>query len=888
MKKQFLTRKIVLSIVALILSLAAIPAINAVTDADIQNGSVMYFVLANNTQNMNGATVKDWSGRANGTIGNMLCPSGSAYCSASLTNSYITFTALALGDQTAFFYGTPQGNMVNEETLTKDNTGSNFIMVWGATGAREMNTYGGAYTKSSAITGNVSMRFFVKRYGIHVNYFVNGTNVTADADGSAGAITTGQFGRTNTGTARGNYYLLALWNRTLSDAEIAYFDAQVAANNSYNPFAPAAPPVTAPTIAFNSPTPANNTPQYKLDNDTIQVNVSINNQTGLNSTLYLYLNGTGLINTIPNSTSYNFTGLAVGTYFINASLINSDGSTNTSTETRRVDVYNISNTITTPANNTNITRFLNSSFSASSSSNLLSIYNHTFVLQRISDGTNYTLGSLNYTFAAFDYDTLAQNFTIGQYLFILITADDNRKIIQSSKTVNLLYNSELNITARYIRDNSTIMNFTINITDNSTGLIRSLNTTTGYIQAPITKNSTYLLVLDAEGYAITNETYTANNSTFQNTSIEAYTNNAVDIYIYDETTFLLITNLVYVTFTSNATETIYNTSNGTLYRDGLIEGTWSIKFSGSNYTTKTYSLTVGNRSFQTLNAYLSSSYSTVIFTITNIASGATLEGASVTMERLINSTWTIVESKLSDITGRAQFSYLPAIKYKFTASLTGYSTKIFYLDPIIFSSYTVGLTATASTGSEADYSDLSISHYPKTFFNNAVNNITFIISSPTGKLLNYSFNVSAPGGNNASEGILANGESFLLYFNISAANFYDRVNVSYSYITTEGSAKNYFFQYEILGVGTGNYTISQIKTTDYGLGMFEKAFIAMIFICILAGGAYLIAGMGGSLLIGLIAEGFAVYLGFLPLAAFLISALAGFLLIVSGGIGGKS
>ncbi len=259
------------------------------------------------------------------------------------------------------------------------------------------------------------------------------------------------------------------------------------------------------------------------------------------------------------------------------------------------------------------------------------------------------------------------------------------------------------------------------------------------------------------------------------------------------------------------------------------------------------------------------------------------------MERLINATWTITESKLSDITGRAQFSYLPAIKYKFTVSLAGFSTKIFYLDPIIFASYTLGLSSTAGAGSESDYSDLSIAFYPKTFYNERTNNITFIISSPTGKLVNYTINASAPGGSNASSGILANGESFLLYFNISGASFYDRVNISYSYQTTLGELKDYFFQYEIIGTpGAINNTIVSIKTRDFGLGMFEKAFVTMIFIAILSGAAYLLAGMGGALAIGLILEGFAVYLGFLPVAAFLISAFIGFLLVVSSGIGGKS
>jgi hypothetical protein len=350
-----------------------------------------------------------------------------------------------------------------------------------------------------------------------------------------------------------------------------------------------------------------------------------------------------------------------------------------------------------------------------------------------------------------------------------------------------------------------------------------------------------------------------------------------------------VTENITVTFSSGGSEIIRYTANGSLYEDSLADGPWSIKFVGDNYTTKTYAITVENRSFQYLNAYISSSYQTFIITIQDSATSSTIEGASITMERLINSTWTIVESKLSDITGRAQFSYLPAIKYKFTVGLTGYTSKVFYLDPIIFSTYTVNIDPELDYSSESDYSDLQIALYPRLFYNNRTNNVTFIISSPTGKLTNYTIEITAPGGSAYDTGNLANGESFILPFNISGATIFDRVNINYSYVTTDASRKTYNFRYTILGPGSvANYTISQAITEDYGMGMFEKAILAFLAVVVLSGFAFMALGIGGALFVGLLAEGVAVYLGLLPLASVIISMLLGTVIIISSGMGGKS
>jgi hypothetical protein len=320
----------------------------------------------------------------------------------------------------------------------------------------------------------------------------------------------------------------------------------------------------------------------------------------------------------------------------------------------------------------------------------------------------------------------------------------------------------------------------------------------------------------------------------------------------------------------------------------LTSGTWTVRFSGGNYTTKTYTLTVGDRSNQNLDAYLSSSAYLVVFGVTSLATNLAVEDASFTMEKLIGASYVIIENKYTDILGKAQFSYVPYTKYKFTIAKTGYLTKIFYLDPVIYSTYEISLVQVSSQPSVTDYDQVSVVFYPKTFTNNAVNNFTFLISSPTGTLVNYAYTIKYPNGSNTSSGILSTGETLQTLFTITNATLFSTVNLSFNYTSTINGFKQFSGQYAITGGSIGgNNTIDNLRNNHYSMGLLERAFLVMIVVVIGAGFAYGLAGIGGSLLIGLIIMGISVYLGFLPIASIVISLLLGMVILVSSGIGGN-
>jgi hypothetical protein len=646
-----------------------------------------------------------------------------------------------------------------------------------------------------------------------------------------------------------------------------------------------------PTIIFTNPTPNTNTAQYIITNNTIKTAITVTNGAGLNSTINLYKEGTGLINTTPNSTSINFTSLNFGTYYINASLINPDTSINASTETRRIDIYNLNINISSPNNNTQINRTLNLIFNSSSTSNLVNITKQNITIRPITDSTiiNRTIGNMTGANTNLSWDTFSGSLTLGLWYIFLNSTDTQSNSESNSIIINLTKDATVNITAKYILDNTTITNFNINITDNTTGIKRTYTSIDNKTEIEITQGRNYNIIMDSPGYAYNTITLLSFNQTYNNYTIYAYTDNSVTINIYDETTGFIITQNITIEFTQNLTDFTNTTITGTYYQAGLSEGSWDIKISGGNYTLKTYTITVANRSTQTLNAYLSSISQTTIFTTMDYDTGLTLPGASIVQSRLINGSWTLIDNKISDISGRVQLTYVPTVKYQFLVTLSGYDTNLFYLDPVLFSTYNIRMTKTTTLTPETtpDYTAVDISFYNnltgtnKWYFNRS-NVLVWIISSPIGSLENYNLTLIYPSGNHTETGILATGEQFIIPFNITSANSSSRVYVNYCYKSTTSGQKCFINPYSIIGAYDNTSIIANIGNT-YGLGIMERAIISTIIILMVGGLFFMVAGFLPGLLISVILMGFLSITGFMTPWMVLPSLFIGIIIIMKGG-----
>jgi hypothetical protein len=282
---------------------------------------------------------------------------------------------------------------------------------------------------------------------------------------------------------------------------------------------------------------------------------------------------------------------------------------------------------------------------------------------------------------------------------------------------------------------------------------------------------------------------------------------------------------------------------------------------------------------------ISSAYST-IFTIKDKDTGDILEDVAFTMYKQINSTWTPVESKYSDITGKVQVYYDPIGHYRFYLAKTDYEDLIFYLNPILFATYDVFMEKSSLLNYSVDYDDISIVYGPHSFNNNANTTFNFLISSPDGLLTTYGITLTYPGGNTTASGVNAIGEQLSVWVNITGATRWDTVRLDYNYTTTLSGTRT-FTQY--LGINT-NATASENtwmanKDRTFGMGLFERVLIATIIVIFCAGIATMVGQSLAGIALGMFVFCFLVYIGFIPLWAILPSMLIGVLFITwkSGG-----
>ena len=454
--------------------------------------------------------------------------------------------------------------------------------------------------------------------------------------------------------------------------------------------------------------------------------------------------------------------------------------------------------------------------------------------------------------------------------------------VQTTQEQIILHNSELLVDAEFIIDSTPISNFTVHVTAQNTIYTANYNTTNGTINIPLLQGYEYLIEVDAPGYSNqfnNNYTYTPNNMSSTHT-FQLYTENSILINVYREQDNTLIDNqTVNIFFGGDPYESENSTSNGVFYIDDLIDGIYNIKVGSDGFTERNYFVTVQNRSAQLLNTYLATNTSQVTFTSLDIDSDNIISGASITMYRSINNTWSSVESRSTDITGRAVFNYVPDKNYRFISSKEGYEDKVFNLDPIIFDFYNIRLRRDVSLNFELDYTNVFISYDPKKFFNDNTTEFTFYIQSPSGTLTNYFLNVSYPGGEQVSNGSNSIGELFYLEIPVSGATITDRVVIKYSYTTVLGQDRSFTRSYAI-DRPPSEFSWLNRQSQTYGLGVLETSFISIIFTLSLAGVAGIVAGALPGLILGFMAIGFFTILGFIPWWASAVSLFVGFVLIV--------
>ncbi len=283
---------------------------------------------------------------------------------------------------------------------------------------------------------------------------------------------------------------------------------------------------------------------------------------------------------------------------------------------------------------------------------------------------------------------------------------------------------------------------------------------------------------------------------------------------------------------------------------------------------------------QNVTIYVQDGEETVTFLLKDQDTKAFLDDVLGTMYRQIGGSYIPIQSKYSDISGRIQFTYQENVKYRFFFSHVDYEDYVFFLDPVLFSTYDLWFDRSISVNDTPDYGRIALTYYPQRFNDGQENNFTFLISSPYDELNSYGYTLTYPGGSVTNSGSTAAGEELTNNFTITGAEFGDTIKFDYYYNTNVAGQRNFTQYFEIL-VDSGNHTMINIQDHTYGMGLFERLLIASFIVLLIVGIASLIGQIVPGLALGLIVYGYLAYILFIPIWSVLISIGIGLSIIGS-------
>jgi hypothetical protein len=286
-----------------------------------------------------------------------------------------------------------------------------------------------------------------------------------------------------------------------------------------------------------------------------------------------------------------------------------------------------------------------------------------------------------------------------------------------------------------------------------------------------------------------------------------------------------------LTLAGTVTSVTYNTTTGNIFLSNLTSDTYTATGICTLYNQRQYFITVTNRSTQTLNIYLTQGATTVLFSFTDKDTGVVLENVLVGLSKMINGTLTLVESRLTDVTGRTQFTVQVNTLYTFTNTKTGYITKIFTLNPVIFTSYNVQLQKESTVQTPLDYKNIAVSYTPSIFVIGN-NNFTLTFTSSEGELQNYGYNLTSDCNTSTGSNTNTYGYTFtaIHILNSSCTNNYASIKLFYYYTDVDDNYRN-FTQYigiSMLGQNNSNNLATTLNDKTYGMGLFERTLITVI------------------------------------------------------------
>lgn len=645
-------------------------------------------------------------------------------------------------------------------------------------------------------------------------------------------------------------------------------------------------PPAGPAISFQGQTPVNNTIQY-YTNNSIVMNTTASGMGGaVNTTQRIYYENGTLFTSYVNASfnvTHTFTGLPIGRLYINATLNNATNST--TTDTRLLTIYNITvGSITNPSTNQNITQYLNVNWTNSTTTNnSVAINNFRVFLMNADTTLNQTLAytsSLNFS----SYDVYLNNLSIGNY-YIGIEVNDSKgnKVNYTRILFNHPTNAQLNITAINYTGGS-VQNFAVNITELNTSRTISQSTTNNLTQIDIIRGYAYYILLTVAGQANTAITYNATGNPYQAYQFTVYPANSINVSIYNESSGVVINQSVTLTITDTQTlqQYVYTTSTGNYLITNIGVGNYTLAVASPTpiYYSPRYYIVNTNSDTQKLNAYLAASNNTLLFNVKTTA-GVPLSGILVTQSTNVNGTVVILQSSYSDISGKAQFVYIPYTFYQFSASGTGYTTTTFDLNPVLFTSYDIVMN---TLGQGIVVPTAYVSYSPGTFYNRQGDKFNFTITSTYNGLTNYSYTVTGPNVSISNSGTNSNGQTFSNNFRIANATQGSTLTIFYQYTLMNGVYYNQTITYPI-SIPLYNQTLTSIgQGQTFGFEVGDRVLIVTIIDIICFGVGLAVFGAMGGLFLAVANTTIFSLSGFIPIWIFYSTLVIALLYMIGRGV----
>ena len=494
-----------------------------------------------------------------------------------------------------------------------------------------------------------------------------------------------------------------------------------------------------------------------------------------------------------------------------------------------------------------------------------------------SENTTFHLseGWYNVTAVKSDYYNLTYEF--------FVVALDNLTV-----DVPGLYNSVVSVNLTDAVTASLISSSSYVTVDNGAGFVQTFNEVNGSLSMNLLQDN-YSLTLWVSGYVYRYETVIVNNITeFFNFSL--YANNSVWVTAKNLSSDASLVNFSVSISGADFSSSVNDSGSGRVVFDNVSSGVYSVVVSKDGFSSSSYVLSMAGGSHQNIVAYLFTGDDTVLFTTVDSFSNAIMEGASGGLYSLLNNTWVLVSSQLSDITGRIQFDILSDVSYKFIFDAVGYDQKVVLLKPL-FASYTARLDPSVSVTPDVNVGDWIFSMNNSGEFFNGVNN-SFLVSvlSTMGTLEYYYVNITDESGlvTELFCGV-AGGCDNSTWLDISGASYDDVIGIEL-WVKESGVVLKYFKTLYLVQDVYNDFTARAWRDADFG--DLEKALAASLVLLILVGFVSVGASFLGvpvvtvsAVVLGVGAEFFGAGIGFFPASIGHLIAL-GCLLIVLFGRGG--